>query len=133
MYRIYLIHALTQPTFVCRLPAYLVPLAKRCDDNPELVDVFEFVVDGRELAPGYSELNDPVEQLKRLKAQQEFTKGTEDEESGAIDEGFLLALEHGMPPAGGMGLGIDRLIMLLTAAPTIRDVILFPQLKNDKA
>ncbi len=126
-------HALTQPTFVCRLPAYLVPLAKRCDDNPELVDVFEFVVDGRELAPGYSELNDPVEQLKRLKAQQEFTKGTEDEESGAIDEGFLLALEHGMPPAGGMGLGIDRLIMLLTAAPTIRDVILFPQLKNDKA
>ena len=121
---------LIQPTFVTRLPVHMVPLAKRCEDNPELVDVFELVCDGKELAPGYSELNDPVEQRKRLMAQFERAKGTEEEDSGRIDESFLVALEHGMPPAGGMGMGVDRLVMMLTGAPTIRDVILFPQLKN---
>ena len=121
---------LIQPTFVTRLPVHMVPLAKRCADAPELVDVFELVVDGKELAPGYSELNDPQDQLQRLKDQLERSKGTEEEESGAIDYSFLTALEHGMPPAGGMGMGVDRLVMMLTGAPTIRDVILFPQLKN---
>ena len=121
---------LIQPTFVTRLPVHMVPLAKRCTDNPELVDVFELVCDGKELAPGYSELNDPIEQRKRLMAQFERAKGTEEEDSGHIDESFLTALEHGMPPAGGMGMGVDRLVMMLTGAPTIRDVILFPQLKN---
>jgi len=121
---------LIQPTFVTRLPVHMVPLAKRCEDNPELVDVFELVCDGKELAPGYSELNDPIEQRKRLMAQFERAKGTEEEDSGRIDESFLTALEHGMPPAGGMGMGVDRLVMMLTGAPTIRDVILFPQLKN---
>ncbi|MBU4211842.1 MAG: lysine--tRNA ligase [Verrucomicrobia bacterium] len=113
---------LQNPTFVMRLPRDLVPLAKVCADDDRVVDVFELVIGGKEIAPGYSELNDPLEQRKRLEAQ-----------SGAkaqkVDEEFLLALEHGMPPSGGMGLGIDRLVMILTGAEAIRDVILFPQLR----
>ena len=121
---------LIQPTFVMRLHKELVPLAKRCKDNPDLVDVYELVIDGKEISPGYTELNDPIDQRQRLEEQLQRTLGTEEEESGKIDEQFLDALEHGMPPAGGLGLGVDRLCMLLTAAPTIRDIILFPQLKN---
>jgi lysyl-tRNA synthetase class 2 len=113
---------LLHPTFVTRLPVELVPLAKACADDPSVVDVFELVADGRELAPAYSELNDPLEQRRRLEAQ---AGG----DAARIDEDFLLALEHGMPPAGGMGIGIDRLVMMLTGADSIRDVILFPQLK----
>ncbi len=113
---------LINPTFVTRLPAPLVPLAKPCDDDPTRVDVFELIIGGREIAPGYSELNDPIIQRERLVAQ---AAG----DSSQVDEDFLLALEHGMPPAGGMGVGIDRLVMLLTGAESIRDVILFPQMK----
>jgi len=113
---------LVNPTFVTRLPAALVPLAKPCDDDSSLVDVFELVIGGREIAPGYSELNDPIIQRARFMEQAggDLSK---------IDEDFLTALEHGMPPAGGMGVGIDRLVMVLTGAESIRDVILFPQLK----
>ncbi|MCM8536796.1 MAG: lysine--tRNA ligase [Lentisphaeraceae bacterium] len=121
---------LIQPTFVTRLPRELVPLAKRCTDDAALVDVYELVIDGKEISPGYTELNDPIDQRLRLEEQLKRTLGTEEEESGKIDEQFLDALEHGMPPAGGLGLGVDRLCMLLTGAPTIRDIILFPQLKN---
>ncbi|MEI7437107.1 MAG: amino acid--tRNA ligase-related protein, partial [bacterium] len=113
---------LQNPTFVTRLPAELVPLAKRCPDDPGVVDVFELVIGGKEVAPGYSELNDPIEQRRRFEQQ-----------SGAdqqyVDEDFLLAMEHGMPPAGGMGIGIDRLVMTLAGCDAIRDVLLFPQLK----
>ena len=121
---------LQNPTFVTRLPAELVPLAKRCEDDPTVVDVFELVIGGKEIAPGYSELNDPLEQRKRLEEQVALTApGRVAEEAQKVDEDFLAALEHGMPPAGGMGIGIDRLIMTLTGSEAIRDVILFPQLK----
>jgi lysyl-tRNA synthetase class 2 len=121
---------LQNPTFVTRLPAELVPLAKRCEDDPSVVDVFELVIGGKEIAPGYSELNDPLEQRKRLEEQVALAApGRAAEEAQKVDEDFLAALEHGMPPAGGMGIGIDRLIMTLTGSEAIRDVILFPQLK----
>lgn len=113
---------LVKPTFVIRLPAQLVPLAKLCPDDPTCVDVFELVIGGREIAPGYSELNDPLDQRRRFEEQ---AGG----DPSKIDEDFLTALEHGMPPAGGMGIGIDRLVMLLTGAEAIRDVILFPQMR----
>jgi lysyl-tRNA synthetase, class II len=119
---------LLQPTFVTRLPAYLVPLAKRCADNPNLVDVYELEIDGREMCPGYSELNDPIDQRSRFDAQL-IGRADSDDESDRIDEDFLTALEYGMPPTGGLGLGIDRLVMLLTGAESIRDVILFPAMK----
>lgn len=113
---------LIRPTFVVRFPTALVPLAKTCEDDPSVVDVFELVIGGMEVAPAYSELNDPFVQRRRL---QEQAAGDSDK----IDEDFLEALEHGMPPAGGMGVGIDRLVMLLAGCDTLRDVILFPQLK----
>jgi len=113
---------LINPTFVTRLPAALVPLAKPCDDDASLVDVFELIIGGREIAPGYSELNDPLIQRSRFMEQ---AGGDESK----VDMDFLTALEHGMPPAGGMGVGIDRLVMVLTGAESIRDVVLFPQLK----
>lgn len=114
---------LINPVFVTRLPRELVPLARACDDNPSEVDVFELVIDGKEIAPGYTELNDPNEQRARMQEQA-------GEDQIKTDEDFLLALEHGMPPAGGMGMGIDRLVMVLTRAEAIRDVILFPQLRQ---
>jgi lysyl-tRNA synthetase, class II len=110
------------PLFVTHLPKELVPLAKQNVENPDLVDVYELVINGQEHAPGYSELNDPMIQRQRLLDQV-------GEEIQNLDEEFLLALEHGMPPAGGLGLGIDRLVMTLTGAESIRDVILFPHLK----
>ncbi len=122
--------SLIQPTFVTRLPEQLVPLAKKCDDDPTLVDVFELEINGQEIAPGYSELNDPIEQRKRF--EQQLERGDEGVEvaDGKIDEDFLTAMEYGMPPAGGMGIGIDRLVMMLTGAESIRDVVLFPQLRS---
>ena len=111
------------PLFVCHVARDLVPLAKANTENPEVVDVFELVMNGAELCPGYSEQNDPVEQLERLKHQA-------GEETQKIDHDFVQALESGMPSAGGIGIGIDRLCMLLTGASSIRDIILFPQLKN---
>ncbi len=110
------------PLFVTHAPKELVPLAKQNADDKSVVDVFELIINGAEIAPGYSELNDPDVQRQRLLEQA-------GEETQKIDEDFLLALEHGMPPAGGVGVGIDRLSMLLTGAESIRDVILFPLLK----
>lgn len=114
---------LRQPTFVTRLPRQFVPLAKACADDPALVDVFEFVVAGKELCPGYTEQNDPAAQRAAFEDQA-------GEDTEKIDEDFILALEHGMPPTGGLGMGIDRLVMLLTNTEAIRDVILFPQMKQ---
>jgi lysyl-tRNA synthetase, class II len=113
------------PLFVTHCPKELVPLAKQNATDNSLVDVFELIINGAEIAPGYSELNDPVAQRQRLLEQA-------GEEKQKIDEEFLLALEHGMPPAGGFGLGMDRLTMLLTGAESIRDVILFPLLRPKK-
>ena len=119
-----------QPTFVMKLPTELLPLAKGCPDNPDLVDVFELGINGFEVAPAYSELNDPLVQRQRFMDQFERTKAAGDKVSDKVDEDFLTALEYGMPPAGGMGVGIDRLVMILTGAESIRDVILFPQMRN---
>ena len=110
------------PLFVTHCPKELVPLAKQNASDPSLVDVYELIINGVEMSPGYTELNDPDVQRQRLLEQA-------GEETQKIDEEFLLALQHGMPPAGGFGLGIDRLAMLLTGADSIRDVILFPLLK----
>lgn len=113
---------LINPTFVTHLPSELVVLAKPNKQDASVVDVFELVINGQEIAPAYTELNDPVVQRERLLAQ---AAGHAEK----LDEEFLLALEHGMPPAGGMGVGIDRLVMMLTGAESIRDVILFPLLR----
>lgn len=112
---------LLQPTFVTHLPKELCPLAKVTQGDDSTIDVFELCINGQEIAPAYSEQNDPNEQRKML----EIQAGAETQK---IDEDFLLALEHGMPPAGGLGVGIDRLVILLTGAANIRDVILFPTL-----
>lgn len=110
------------PVFVTHCPKELVPLAKQNSTDETVVDVYELIINGVEISPGYSELNDPLVQHQRLLEQA-------GEETQKLDEDFLLALEHGMPPAGGFGIGIDRLTMLLTGAESIRDVILFPLLK----
>ncbi len=114
---------LQQPTLVTRLPTRLIPLARACEDDPASADVFELVIAGQEVAPAYTELNDPLEQRRRLELQAEG-------DPARVDEVFLEALEHGMPPAGGMGIGIDRLAMILTGAEAMRDIILFPQLRQ---
>ncbi len=114
------------PLYVTHMPTELVPLAKQNAEDPSVVDVYELIINGQEISPGYTELNDPIVQRKRLEEQA-------GEEIQNIDEDFLLALEHGMPPAGGIGIGIDRLVIMLTGAESIRDVILFPQLKNREA
>ncbi|MGH7976918.1 MAG: amino acid--tRNA ligase-related protein, partial [Limisphaerales bacterium] len=113
---------LIQPTFVTHLPKELVPLAKISPDDSSCVEVFECCINGQEISPGYTEQNDPIEQRERL----EHQAGGEQQK---LDEDFLIALEHGMPPAGGIGIGIDRLCMMLLGQESIRDVILFPQLK----
>lgn len=120
---------LINPVFITELPAPLVPLAKKCRNNPETVDVFELVFNGQEIAPGYSELNDPLEQRQRL-LEQLGVETVEQAEEGQIDEDFLTALEYGMPPAGGMGIGVDRLVMTLLGVDSIREVILFPHLRQ---
>lgn len=113
---------LIQPTFVTHLPKELVPLAKLSPDDPTTVEVFECCINGQEISPGYTEQNDPIAQRNTL----EHQAGGEQQK---LDEDFLVALEHGMPPAGGIGIGIDRLCMMLLGQESIRDVILFPQLK----
>ncbi|MBI3881391.1 MAG: lysine--tRNA ligase, partial [Verrucomicrobia bacterium] len=113
---------LIQPTFVTHLPKQLVPLAKLSPDDPTTVEVFECCINGQEIAPGYTEQNDPIAQREAL----EHQAGGEQQK---LDEDFIAALEHGMPPAGGIGIGIDRLCMMLLGQESIRDVILFPQLK----
>ena len=117
---------LMQPTFVTRIPKQYVPLAKACPDDPELVDVFEFVVAGRELCPGYTEQNNPDAQREAFARQVEA-------DAEPLDQDFVEALEYGMPPTGGLGMGIDRLVMFLTGTEAIRDVLLFPQMKEGGA
>ena len=119
---------LVNPTFVTHYPTEVSPLSRSFDDSPELVERFELFIAGREIANGFSELNDPLEQSKRFKTQVD----SNDDEKMSYDEDFVTALEYGMPPTAGAGIGIDRLIMLFTNSPSIRDILLFPHMKPKK-
>ena len=115
---------LIDPTFVTHVPSVIIPLARENKEDPYFADVYELAINGQEISPGYTELNDPDVQEKHFHHQV-----GDKEEQQKVDEDFLSALRYGMPPAGGMGLGIDRLVMMLTGAESIRDVILFPLMK----
>jgi len=120
---------LIQPTFVIGYPVEVSPLSRRNNDNPDIADRFELFIGGKEIANGFCELNDPDDQAERFKAQV-AAKDAGDNEAMSFDEDYVISLEHGMPPAVGVGIGIDRLVMMITNQTSIRDVILFPQLKN---
>lgn len=120
---------LIQPTFIMDHPVEISPLTKKKPENPEYVERFEFFINGWEMANAYSELNDPIDQRERFEAQEELI-AQGDDEANSIDEDFLNALSVGMPPTGGIGFGIDRMVMIMTNSPAIRDVLLFPTMKS---
>ncbi|WP_302062978.1 amino acid--tRNA ligase-related protein, partial [uncultured Duncaniella sp.] len=120
-----------QPTFIIDYPIEMSPLTKRHRNNPELTERFELMVNGKELANAYSELNDPIDQYERFVEQMRLAeKG--DDEAMIIDKDFIRALEYGMPPTSGMGIGMDRLVMLMTGQTTIQEVLFFPQMRPEK-